>query len=1245
MGYIQNIENELIEINPTLFQEICDLIIYHTYPDKKYIIRKGTQSGKMKPTVGTPDTLVQIDNGKFVFGEHTTISSNRMKKLSEDIDKCLEKAKELNIEHNQIESIRLFTNFNLEADEKIELDKLVPEPISLQIETLDGLSLLISREFQFIAEEYFNIPISTGQVVVLSKFIEDYDAFYGKIATGLSNNYLDRNNYIESLNHSIENYEITILSGNQGVGKTKLAVEFLKSIKDYQVVCISNKPGLRIYYELNSIVKKTEPFLIFVDDANREESLKIILSFFKSNHLKQSKLLMTSRSYAISDITSKLQYYSTNILEISEPTKFEIDKVLESDPFIFSDRKIREKIQRISGGNFRIAIMCARLHIEKNEFIPIDNVLAVFKSYFENFALDNINIQKPKYQKVLTLLSFFNVLYIGNETFLKEQLDLIEMEFSEFLETIDFLDTVEIISTFKKEAVRGPEQNLAMYFFYSNLLENEVINFKKLFQTYFYRHSNRAYDLVRGTLKIMGWERINSLIKPKLENLYLDSERDYEKSKILENFWYFLPEILLDYVERHISSIPIKVEAELELSEDQVLEDAKSIASIYLTPYQYSNQILDLLGNLLDQNIYIKEVSDLAFKYVARHAEASDYLIKIIREKISYKVENSEFQTIKQVEFLLKFEIYLKSHPEIFSYIFQKSYFHFLSYSHYDINHKPEKLIEISDKVEASVSHSDIRNTVWELFENIMEVQKYYDSKAIIKCLSVYKNNPKYYLNDVSYLSRICSEKFQHSCFYNSMFLDELVNIFGIDRTKKIKEIFSQNLSPIYSLYKSLLEIRNDRSFLRTSVEKWRTNNYENLVKVLKTDSLEQFISHYEYIHELYTLEILNPVNQYLDILCDEFCKEDTKNISSVVDFILETKNESEYIPFNFLKTIVNDAAASTKFIDQLNTTTFRRKTNWILQYFTFKNTIEGTINHEHLVNSLKSSEEPFEFIVEHYSNLSKNHDLLNEIIKLQLDHYTNNKLSFLMYPKDQGKINLDKLSFNYLCSSFLIQLKYYDLFDSYGMITKYILNTSPQFILNIIIDYFIPKKFQVSTPTDNYRILSNIWQCERQDEEALITCLEIFMFKDQGFSFSNNRVNDILFFNLDEQSGLKAFEFLKVVVERFIVIPEYINLVLDVINSSLTQYKKEMVKHILSFTRDEKIFKSFDWITRSRIISGDQTAEDLDIVEWEEIETAISELPQNYKYALIKSYVRGEIQSCIQKKKDELRHRFIYNY
>src|SRR5690606_16828492 len=91
-GRLQQIENRLSQINSARFQDLCNTYLVLREREFSSIERTGSQFGKEKTIKGTPDSFIRLSDNKLVYVEHTTQSSSLVKKIVEDINKCLDKS-------------------------------------------------------------------------------------------------------------------------------------------------------------------------------------------------------------------------------------------------------------------------------------------------------------------------------------------------------------------------------------------------------------------------------------------------------------------------------------------------------------------------------------------------------------------------------------------------------------------------------------------------------------------------------------------------------------------------------------------------------------------------------------------------------------------------------------------------------------------------------------------------------------------------------------------------------------------------------------------------------------------------------------------------------------------------------------------------------------------------------------------------------------------------------------------------
>ena len=110
---------------------------------------------------------------------------------------------------------------------------------------LDDLALELKLHHRDLVHEYLGLPLDTGQIVSIKMFIAEYNKASQGISTPIDNTFLHRKEEFKEFKDTIHSDDFIILTGAPGVGKTKLALEGIKSFLsenlDFEVYCVSYK--------------------------------------------------------------------------------------------------------------------------------------------------------------------------------------------------------------------------------------------------------------------------------------------------------------------------------------------------------------------------------------------------------------------------------------------------------------------------------------------------------------------------------------------------------------------------------------------------------------------------------------------------------------------------------------------------------------------------------------------------------------------------------------------------------------------------------------------------------------------------------------------------------------------------------------------------------------------------------------------------------------------------------------------
>lgn len=362
MAKINQIQNALMELDGGAFQKLADsYLLRKGYPQINLI---GSVAGSNKVRKGTPDTLIPTNDGKYVFCEYTTISSDKVySKFSEDITKCLDENK-TGIVIAKIKEIVLCYTSDLSAREIDNLrEQCEKSKVNLNLFGLGAISYDLLEKYPGIAKDYLGIEVDTGQIVTLDEFISKYER--NKLATTLKTQFHFREDERKDLLSLIKGNSLAIILGQAGVGKSRIAIEcyrqFIKENKSYEAFCIFNQ-GIDLFEDIKSYFSGSGDFLIFVDDANRISGFQYIVHLLQTKRSDQNfKIIVTVRDYALDKIREICQSIGGGAeITINPFTDKEIKKLLQ-DEFEINNHLYLDRIVDIAQGNPRVAVMAAKL--------------------------------------------------------------------------------------------------------------------------------------------------------------------------------------------------------------------------------------------------------------------------------------------------------------------------------------------------------------------------------------------------------------------------------------------------------------------------------------------------------------------------------------------------------------------------------------------------------------------------------------------------------------------------------------------------------------------------------------------------------------------------------------------------------------------------------------------------------------------------------------------------------------------
>src|SRR3990167_483066 len=521
MGSQNQIKSKLLEMEGGKFQRLCDDWLY----------RKGLENinpiGMMKTTdrvvKGTPDCLFMQENGKYIFSEYTVQQDRLANKLEDDINKCFDEGK-TNIPIDKISEIIICYLGKLATEEINQLRNLCYDRgVMLTLYGLDSISLSIKNSYPVLSETYLDLPLDTGQLLN----VEDFIVRYGKsnFTTPIDNELLFCDDLLIYAAKTLETVNFLLVSGAAGLGKTLFSVTLAKKLQqennNLNVICLFDK-GADLIRDITAYFSEPGDYLIFVDDANRlDNRFDYLLHYLNENDKNRTfRIIATVRDYARAAVIEKVKKYTELHEQILTPLTDDQVKELSEILFGIKNGEYQKRIQEVSCGNPRLALMASRIAVETNQIQSIQNVTSLYKDYFG----ENENVKQVVDDDKLTLtacaISFFRKVDKLNE----QQMRWVENSFGiqpeEFWELVDVLHKNEIVDLYEDEVVKISDQILSTYLFYIVVFDKKVMPLSSIVNEFYPGCTRTIVDSLNPVISAFDQKKVVADIRNEIKEIF-----------------------------------------------------------------------------------------------------------------------------------------------------------------------------------------------------------------------------------------------------------------------------------------------------------------------------------------------------------------------------------------------------------------------------------------------------------------------------------------------------------------------------------------------------------------------------------------------------------------------------------------------------------------------------------------------------------------------------------------------------
>jgi predicted Zn-dependent protease with MMP-like domain len=1276
MSKIQLIEQELLAINDAKFHIFCNE--YLNWIGYDFLTSSGSVIGKEKSKKGTPDAYIPINENQYCFVEYTTKdklgkSKGFFNKLSLDIDHCFDESQS-KISNSQIKKVILCFTQRLTVSEHNLLREKCAH-YGAELETHDIDKILKQVLFHPYLGQYLGISIDTQQLLPTPVFVKEYEQ--GKLATPLSNKIYFREEEINNALNLLDLTNILIIEGSAGVGKSRFALEilsqFCNSNPTFKQMCVDNK-GCPIYEDIRVYLKSTNDFILLIDDANRSyKHYEFILNLLKEDREGKVKIVATVRDYALNVIEHASKNYEFQKIKVKPLSDIQIREILASEEFKITNRDYSDVIVRVAQGNPRLAIMAAKVALERQNLSAFNDIPKIYESYYDEVVTEINELGDTTFLKVLGIISFFKTIGKGHGN-IEQNLSSFGLSESEFWEKVITLNQMELVDLFENEVVKISDQILASYFFYIIFIRDGLLDFGALITQFYENQQGRFRDMIYSVANTFGYPHIKEKLSRPLDQSWAYFEKDDVRLlKFLSLFWIFKQERVLSYIGKAITTLPDNPQEEYKFEEDKN-------PNTWDDEYGYFEVLKQFLNyTYLDSNF--KLALDLTFLYLEKQPEYIRNFVAYAKAELIYNREDYNTDFYRQTTLFDKLISNINSgrNPTLFRGLF----YHIVN-TYLQTAFQKSESAGRDNSIAIYIYHLpnisilfEFRQKIWNfLFEDFRD-----HKKCVIDSISSYifnhniwgatdvNNKKAFWEYDSKLLLPFIVKNFNKESYKESKTAQEYFT-----QLEHLEIPFNSTVFKVFNNYKLELSLKLNQDIVfgedkydlaqklefksengNTEWKKVENLKYEELEKFVHNLSLEELKKLWQDINELLEEEV-NKMEWSINISTFQILRiiaiKDTLKFLKLFEFIFDANNMSESFSSNYCQNITANLLKSLKgkhklFFDLINKYNGRSILHWKFAFFIHLESeyVSNTYTNE-LLRCFKSIERHWTFfkfdfldkysyppskVVQDEESLFENSSIPNtniytEVTSILIDKVKKDEAS-ICFDWDFISDNSDKFLDNVelLRQVYFSNFRCNNHFDVDGKEMKVLCELHPDFLIDFMREFYEGKDFTIprELPLHNFKF---VWEHDNFIEviDSLMEFSKVHNIWLADFEHFANKL-----FNIKRKDFIdKQLYYIKNFIERNSDDKVAIRLIFNIINYSFSDKRIEFLKLFLHINQDPQIFESLTFYSSGGIYSGSRIPKiERNIEKLNQIHELLESLSQSGAFIEHRIFIKNEIE------------------